>query len=512
MPPLPLGEGRGEGVPLATETAPSPPSRPAPGSPTGSAPVSTAARLAASTGAHVAILLGGSYFLLFHGLWRGEVKPLDDGWNSGVARRIAEGGSWLSPTLQDGEFHNHGALVHWVTAILMRLFGVHPGIPRLTGAAFGLALILALYFAGKRFVTPFAAFVAAVGLLTYEPFFHIAPRPLMDVPVTLWVFLAIVAIDAARERPWAGYLAAGAFTGLAVLTKDLAGLAPVPIAFLLPFVERRPKALLHPAPYAGLLVAAALVCAWLVPQHLLEGSAWIVEYLKFGKWGIEEGAYPDRGPFFYAVHLAMNYWPWFPIFLFALAGGARKIARREPYRLAVHGVAFVVIFAAWSAVAHKTIRYMMLFYPSTQLMVGDQLDRWLRSPTWRAAFTGIAAAAILGLGVAQVGFGFDLHVSRSLDGDRVKDLAPKALAAALPMHELCAFRVHRYFLAAAFSYYRGPTVPVALDLPDAGAVRAYLAPGSSRRCITTREALGELADAYPTRMEADGYVVVGAPP
>jgi 4-amino-4-deoxy-L-arabinose transferase-like glycosyltransferase len=473
--------------------------------------------------------------LLFHGLFRGEVKPLDDGWNMGVARRIAEGGSWLSPTLQDGEFHNHGVLVHWIIAILFRQFGPLPGLARLVGASFGAGLVFATYFAGLRNLKPYAAFIAAFGVLSYEPFFHNAPRPLMDVPVTFWVFLALLAVDVARTRPWAGYLAAGVFTGLAVLTKDLAGLAAIPVAVFLPLVERRPRALLHPAPYLGLAVTAGIVSAWLVPQHFIDGSDWLTAYLKFGRWGLEEGWYPNRGPFFYVGHLAADYWPWLPIFLVALVRGVRRLARGEPYLLSVHLVAFVTILLAWSVAAHRTTRYMMLFLPSISLMVGEELEswlhwpfwrhsvealqragrpaiarlaQWLAWPRWRGAVVGVAGAAVLGLGFAETAFGVDIHTARTLDGARMRDLAPKALAAA---HELCTFRAHRYFLATAFSFYRGPTVPIPLEFTDPAAVREYLKPGSSRGCITTRDGLRELAGGYAVQTDADGYVVITAP-
>jgi hypothetical protein len=124
----------------------------------------------------------------------------------------------------------------------------------------------------------------------------------------------------------------------------------------------------------------------------------------------------------------------------------------------------------------------------------------------------LPAAAAIALGFAEVALGVDIHPARSLDGRLAHDLAPIAREAAAPSHELCTFRVHRYFLAAAFSYYRGPTVPIGLEFQTPEQVRAWLAPGSQRRCITTKEGLEEMARPYPIRARHDRYVVIASPP
>lgn len=458
--------------------------------------------------AALAVLALSTYALLLHGLFEGELKPLDDGWNAGVARRMAEGASWLSPTLQDGFFHNHGALLHWLAALLFRAFGPHPGLARLPGALAGVALVAATLWAGRRTLSPYAGFVAAVALVTCEPFFHQAPRCLMDSTVTLFVFLAVLAIDHARTRPWPGYLAAGLFTGLAILTKDLAGLAPLPIAILLPLVERRPRDLLRVPPLAGLAVAAAVVAAWLVPQVLADGGAWMRAYLDFARWGLTEGQYPDRGPLYFVARMGTTYWPWLPILVVAVVRGVRSLARGEPHPLAVHLVAFAVIFAAWSAAAHKRPGYMMMFYPSSFLVVAAEVDRLLRWPPARAGLVGVTGAGAIGLLVAQLAFGFNLHPVRSQDGDLMRALAPAAAEAVRPADRACSFRVHHLYLVAGFAYYRGPTVDP--ELHDAAAA-AYLTSAPDRRCVTTREGLAELGGAVPVRLERDGFLVIGSP-
>ena len=212
-------------------------------------------------------------FLLL--LWMGAVLIFAYSWVPGgldvdscnyaaVAKEALRTNNWLNlydPVYQ-GVFYYHFPLCIWITALFFKLLGVSTFTAKLFSMISSLLLVGSIFYLGRMLKNKWVGFFAGVSFLLTNHIVRLSRQCRMDLPVTLFIALAILAFILAQRRSRRYYILFGLFTGLAILSKDIFGVFPLAIVSAYLLMRRQIKEFFHPFFIAGLLSAAAPVLLW----------------------------------------------------------------------------------------------------------------------------------------------------------------------------------------------------------------------------------------------------------
>ena len=365
-----------------------------------------------------------SAILVLAPLRTGDLTGYDDAQYAHIAKDILRTGDWLV-------LHSNGApalenppLLEWMEASLFAAFGFSDALARLPSAVCGLGVILLVYWLARKLTRDsWTAVLAMFVMATSLYFLKYTARGMTDVPFTFFVLCAVCAWSLTENDPrW--YLAAGACTALAQLTRSMMGLA-LPAVFVLHLImsRRRP-----PWRYAlpALAVAYLPLVGWYVYLVHLFG-AWFVEvhsnWLRNEVYGGLSPAWRRyTGAFEYAWMLAKSYWPWLP----AMLAGLVVAVRWRDRRLWLLGLWVVVVFALCSAARSRVLRYMLPAYPAFAILAAIGLRKFVPDRYLRVGLR--VATPVLALGVAVVAAFPRTH----LEAAEIRPIAKAATAATAP--------------------------------------------------------------------------------
>jgi 4-amino-4-deoxy-L-arabinose transferase-like glycosyltransferase len=307
-----------------------------------------------------------SAVLLFAPLRTGDLTGYDDAQYAHMAKNILRTGDWLVIRSNGYPALENPPLLEWMEASLFKLFGISDTVARLPAALCGFGVILLVYWLARRLTgDPFVALLAMFVMATSVYFLKYCARGMTDVPFTFFVLCAICAWVLARDDPrW--YLAAGACTALAQMTRSMMGLA-LPAVFVLDLlVNRQGPPLRYAIP--ALAIAYLPLAAWYTYLTRLYGawffsvhSAWLRNEV-YG--GLSPAWRRYTGAFEYAWMLAKSYWPWLP----AMIAGLVIIVRRRDRRLALLILWAAFVFALCAVARSRVLRYMLPAYPAFSIL------------------------------------------------------------------------------------------------------------------------------------------------
>ena len=185
-----------------------------------------------NTRRYFAILAVLSAILVLAPLRTGDLTGYDDAQYAHQAKDILRSGNWLVLQSNGEPALENPPMMEWMQASLFAAFGFSDSLARLPSALCGLGVILLVYWLARRLTgDPFTALLAMFAMATSLYFLKYAARGMTDVPFTFFVLCAVCAWTLAEEDPrW--YLAAGASTALAQMTRSMMGLA-LPAIFAL---------------------------------------------------------------------------------------------------------------------------------------------------------------------------------------------------------------------------------------------------------------------------------------
>lgn len=309
-----------------------------------------------------------------------------------IALNVLSSGDWLHFTYPDW-YVDKPPVVFWFMAASFRLLGPSEASMRAWQLLLALALVALTYrLARQAGLGREEGALAAMVLVTSVQFFYHTTVPQQDIPLTLFLTLALSGILSylhdGRAR-WVVLTAAA--VALAALTKGIAGPGLAGIAGLAVLLVVRPP-LPHPARgtllHAALAAAvfAGLVLPWYVHGVLRDGQQFVTTFLTSGTMGLGRFVRPAisvpppywLSVFAYVPLLFLGMLPWSSIF-FARLGEVGRLVRVGPVPLRIVAVWGLVLFATLSlSSGDKVFRYILPCYPSA------------------AVLTGRAAAALLG--------------------------------------------------------------------------------------------------------------------
>jgi len=324
----------------------------------------------------------------------------------GIARQMAEEGSWGRLMIGDRNWLEKPPLPHWLAALSVSLFGVGGGWPgsewsvRLPSLLQGLGVVAITAVLGARWFGAAVGLAAGLLLTCSYSFFHYARLAENDMVLCLLVVGALACLARALEatpgsrgfRRWrlgfwillgAANLSKGPFFG------DLLVGAALAAWWLWQRDWRLPLRLLSPA---GLVLALLLALAW--PLWVWsQGELPVLLDWWFSEMGgrFDQGYYQEaKPPWYYLASLPWQLLPWSPLLLLAWPLAWRR--QRAAPRPAFAADRFLLCWAfapllLLSLAPHRHHHYALATLPAQALLAAAALPALGR---WLAARAGLA--------------------------------------------------------------------------------------------------------------------------
>jgi len=353
-----------------------------------------------------AALIGclGFAYLLF--LEEPGLIDYDESCYAQVSREMLVRGDLIFPTLHGEPFFEKPPFLYWTQIAGYSLFGVGELGARVLNALGALAALIALHNCAVGPLGLRGALLSTLVLGTAVQFMVLARTALTDLWLTVWLLGSMAALhvafeDARAGRPGTGrFLLACFFSGLAMLTKGLAGIAIPAGAAAVHLALRREWQLLFRWRWLvpGAALALLVGCSWyvLLGASSPQGFGFLEELIVEHHWmRFRETREGHGGPiFYYLIVLAVGLFPWTPFWLVALVRPRGRAADTERRRLLQLAAAFAVVpLVLFSIAATKLPSYITPALPPLALILGSLFDEDApeRPRLWR--FSVLSAAA-----------------------------------------------------------------------------------------------------------------------
>jgi 4-amino-4-deoxy-L-arabinose transferase-like glycosyltransferase len=320
-------------------------------------------------------------FLLFFRLGRASLNDWDEAIYANIAREMVRNGHWMSMHWMGQLWFEKPPGLMWCMAVFFKIFGTNEFAARFMPALCGLGLIMLMPWFGKLLRNYWIGMLGAVMLLITNEFLFRARFGTMDVPLTLFLFLAYYAF-LRTEPDHPGYWCyVGAALGLACLFKGAAaGVGPIVmgISIVLDGRARIKRVLRTKYFWYGVAIAIAIPAPWHILMQVRYGHEFWSSYLGFQvitRMTSYVRNYYQGGRFFYYDDLQSNFYPWFFPALLSMPVALRDAFReRSPVeRLLLLNVG--VVFALYTLVHTKNPWYVIPVYPALALLTADVMYR-----------------------------------------------------------------------------------------------------------------------------------------
>jgi len=350
-------------------------------------------------------------FLL--GLGRTAIVDSDEAFYAGAGREMVASGDWITPHYNFETRLNKPILYYWLVAGTFKVGGVTETAARLWAALSGVGLALLAFLVGRRWVNDGTGFVAGAIVATSIGVVLLARQALPDIPLALFISLAIwSAIEATTShaigisgapktgphlsrRSW--LLVAAASLALGLITKGPIAIA-LPVVAVVPIVvwerfTRRADGSTATLPLSVLDLAAAaavfiaIAAPWYVAVTRVHGLDFLSRFFlhenldRFASETFNE----RRLPFFYFGVMAGGLLPWTAFGLLVI-GPTRDVLmrRRRLSATTARLLAWVVgPLLLLSASVGSQPRYILPCIVPVALLLGRSI--WMRAAEQPAA-------------------------------------------------------------------------------------------------------------------------------
>lgn len=362
----------------------------------------------ASTARDLAALLLFAAILFLTNVWGYDLWPADEPRFGQVAREMLQSGDWLVLRVNGQPYTEKPPLLFWVIALFSLPFGdvteFTARLPSVVAASVTMALT---YLLARRLYGRRTAWWAALVLMTGTRFWWEARTARTDMLLTACLTAALWFFWCWHEERRARWLLGfyGAITA-AVYAKGPPGLVfPVLLIAAFYWKQKEPRRRLHLG--WGLLVAAALVCLWLVPSRRTISTATHHEVSNLGANLFRHtigrfflGVSKAQGPWYYFLELPVDLLPW-SLFLPWIIPWVWRRRREGPgMRLLLSWV--VPAFVFFTICTGKRATYLLPLYPAFAILLArsalDLMDS--QCARWRKR-----TACVWGVCLILLGFG-----------------------------------------------------------------------------------------------------------
>ncbi|HPC86463.1 MAG TPA: glycosyltransferase family 39 protein [Smithellaceae bacterium] len=291
-----------------------------------------------------------------------------------IASAMNETGSYVTPKIKNTVYLEKPPLVSWVTAAAFKIFGENDFSARLFSGLCAWGCILLVFWIGRRFRDEKTGLYAAA-VLTISAFpFALGRINILDMPLTLFLCLAIwlgylsVTEEKKRLLSYGFYFACA----LAFLTKGMIGVVfPFAVLGIWLVWERRWRLLPRLISPAGIIIFLAVVCPWLyLAQKENPDFLWFFfvreHFLRF-----TTQMHGKTEPFYYFLPVLIGgTLPWSIFLIRAWQPGKWKeqLFRKEENRFLA--VWFLFIFLFYTVSSSKLVTYIAPVFLPAALFAG----------------------------------------------------------------------------------------------------------------------------------------------
>ncbi len=211
----------------------------------------------------------------------------DEGLHAAIAQEMVERGDWIVPRLLGEPYFERPILYFWAIAASLKIFGMSEAAVRLPGLLFGMLGTLTTAAVGWRLLGRRTGLIAGLFYASMILPMALVQLPGYDTALVAWINLALLCFwesdrGESQRRAWAWTVAAGVVLGLAILTKGLASVALVGIAYGGYLIVSRRLRVVHCFRAGLALSVAAIIASWwyLAMEHSCPGY---FRYYLFGR-------------------------------------------------------------------------------------------------------------------------------------------------------------------------------------------------------------------------------------
>ncbi len=452
--------------------------------------------------------------LVFSNLGGDGIANYDDAFYAQKAKEVWQTGSWMTVHYAGRPAFENPPGYIWLAALSYKVFGTNDFGAIFPSALFGLLTMLLVYFFAKSLYGAGTAPLAGFILSTTFFFIKYARHAMIDVTLSFFVTLALMAAwSAARgDRRW--FLLWGTAVAASVLLKSVLGFFPALITVLFLLMTGRRRILFDAWFLAGSAIALGFGCSWYLHEYLTFGDAftgvhfnWLIVQRGFGS-----DTAPWYGHFDYLTDIMTTYWPWLPALgwgLIRLWGDARRGDERAVLLLAWASSIVVVM----SLMNMRSSWYIMPVYPAAAIVSARAIRRWLTG-RFPAAFMetlgqrALSAAAVTGVLTAVVVNAVPVRLSSEREKD-VREIAPVVTEYGRGGAMIVGYRFDYHSVNNALLFYSDFAAEPVYDDPDE--LFGVMDSAGSALCVLyTREAgsLGRLPPGYRVVAATDGLSLI----
>ena len=346
----------------------------------------------------------------------------DEGLHASIAQEMVESGNWIVPRLLGEPYFERPIFYFWAMAASLKIFGMSAAAVRLPGLLFGMFNTLTTAAVGWRILGRRIGLIAGLFYASMILPMALFQLPDCDSALLTWVNLALLCfwesdrgISSRRASgtmySWSWTAAAGVVLGLAILTKGLAGVALVGIAYGGYLIVSRRLRLIHFFRAALALTVAAIIGSWwyLAMEHSSPG---FLHYYLFGRHlcGFLTSSQPHgREPWWYYFPiLVVGGIPWIGYLPVLVRDALSRWQNPAPAMTDARGNRPLLFLGCWvvgctlflTLARSKNVTYIWPVYPAIAILIAvvwmrkidgllsDGAKRWMGRIVWLTCLTG----------------------------------------------------------------------------------------------------------------------------
>ncbi|MCX5750941.1 MAG: glycosyltransferase family 39 protein [Candidatus Saganbacteria bacterium] len=340
---------------------------------------------------------------LFLFAWKIGSIPIIDGdsaFYAEIAKNIVRNGDWMTLRYIDpANIIDKPPLMFWMIAICFKIFGINEFALAIWHSLLAASTVLVTYYISKELFNAKTAFLSTAILITTAQFFYQGRVPLQDIPLTLFIALAVycfLLFDKYKNRP--GLYLAAVFTALATLTKGPVGLALVGLIILSYVILNKKWASYSKIDYlARIPLAIILFFAITLPWFIMEYQKWGQPFLEvfwgrnFGRFlmpvdtvgatAVTDSIKPQYDFYSYFLQLLLLLIPWGAFVYPALYHAFKRLknqAEKSSLLLLFCWALIPLIFFSIS-LNYKIARYILPALPALAIIIGKFWNDYLEN-------------------------------------------------------------------------------------------------------------------------------------
>jgi 4-amino-4-deoxy-L-arabinose transferase-like glycosyltransferase len=332
----------------------------------------------------------------------------DEGRYGDISRAMLQSGDWLVPRLNGLPFMHKPPLLHWISSVLMEIFGVHVWVLRLVPTLAGIMMLVGLFWFLKKHCNERIAQLSVVILATSLLFFGSSQYVNHDLLLACWISITILCfadftLSGEKSVLWMGYGACA----LGFLTKGLIGiLIPGMVILLWVLANQQWKkipSLLNPI---GLIIFCVIALPWVYLMHLKYPA--FLQYFfidqQFSRFSSDQ--FNNKLPWpFYLLCLLISFLPWFFVsqFKFSKQDFSQSLGSSI---LTLMLIWFVSVTTFFSIPPSKLAGYILPATPPLAVFIAIMVDRVLTSNKINRFQTWATPVLVLVVGLAFISLPF----------------------------------------------------------------------------------------------------------